>query len=83
MSGPAMPTTPAWLVDAAKPAPRHLLVKVKNVPPSNVEQRVEYEGLFVSSFDAYDDAMRRFPFAARVELQPMPVRTPKGDGHAA
>lgn len=59
---------PGW-IEQAQPQRRKLQVSVLSVPPSNVEQRYEYEGLFASTFDAYDDALDRFPHAARIEVK--------------
>lgn len=39
----------------------------------------EYDGLFGHTFDAYDDALDRFPAAARIEVKTLPpTRHPAG-----
>lgn len=65
-----------WIDPPVKGAPRRLLVKVL----TETNRRYEYEALFRSSFDAYDDAMERYPHAARIEVQPA---QPKGGHHGA
>lgn len=51
---------------APKPTPRRMTVMVT----TEAQRRHEYEGLFGHTFDAYDDALRRFPRAARIEVKP-------------
>lgn len=71
----ATATTPAWIeAEARKPA-RAMRVQVV----TDCGQRHEYEGLFATTFDAYDDALSRFQHCARIEVQ---AKT-KGGRHAA
>ena len=65
-----------WIDPPVKGAPRRMLVKVL----TDTNRRFEYEALFRSSFDAYDDAMDRYPHASRIEVQPA---QPKGGRHGA
>jgi hypothetical protein len=71
MSAPRLSIIPGWLdAPPATQQPRRMTVSVKVLPPSNVEQRFEYEGLFSSSFDAYDNALERFQHVARIDVRP-------------
>jgi len=60
------PQAPAWIEAEAnkKPVPMHVTVH-------DVSQRHEYEALFLSTFDAYEDALERFTSAQRVEVKPL------------
>lgn len=70
----ALPAGAAAWINTPQPVKslRPMLVKVHSVPPSDAAQRFEYEGLFNSTFDAYDDALNRFPFAQRIETEYVP-----------
>lgn len=58
-------TTPAWIEAEHKRQPRAMTVDVM----LDCGKRHRYEGLFNSTFDAYDDALERFQSCARIEVQ--------------
>ena len=51
------------------PVPRRMQVTVTTA----VLRRHQYEGLFGHTFDAYDNALKRFPSAARIEVKAVPA----------
>lgn len=56
-----------WLeADAPQPPTRRMRVAVT----TDVGSRFEYEAIFRNSFDAYDDALARFPQVSRIEVKP-------------
>lgn len=58
---------PEWIEPAPAARPRRMQVSVT----TDVGRRVQYEALFRSTFDAYDDAIERHPHCARVEVKPL------------
>ena len=84
-------TATTWLAAPSKPTLRRMRVMVR----TEANQRYEYEALFASNFDAYDNAMDRFPGALRIEVARLDIATPSptqtlnnnptqgDDGHAA
>lgn len=68
---------PAWIDPPPdKPQLRRMVVTVHTLGG----RRFEYDGLFATTFDAYDDALERHPHASRIEVRPI---TSGGDSHAA
>lgn len=78
---PALPAVAAandtpWIDAQLKGTPRPMLVKVL----TETNRRFEYQGLFRHTFDAYDDALERYPHVSRIEVQAItPITT--GDAH--
>lgn len=76
---PALPLAVAandapWIDTPAKGAPMPMLVKVL----TSTNRRFEYQGLFRHTFDAYDDALERYPHVSRIEVQAIPPTTTGG-----
>jgi hypothetical protein len=65
-----------WVqTDAPQPPTRRMRVAIT----TDVGRRFEYEALFRSTFDAYDDALARFPHVSRIQVQPAKARDAQGE----
>lgn len=63
-----------WIDAPTKGTPMPMLVKVL----TDTNRRYEYQGLFRHTFDAYDDALDRYPHVSRIEVQAIPQTTTGG-----
>lgn len=79
MTTPAMP---AWLEPPNPSArqPMRIIATLSN-ERGDVTRRVEWEAYHQTTFDAYDAALDRAPWACRIEVKP--VNAKRGERHAA
>jgi len=81
MTAHTLPTVaanlPAWI---DPPPPKPPLQTMAVTVHTLAGRRFQYDGLYASTFAAYDDALERHPHASRIEVRPI---NSSGGNHAA